>query len=314
MAEDRLVTGSALIGWGSALGSTVVTNDDLARSLDTSDEWIVERTGIRERRIGGTTAGMATEAARRALEIAGLAPAEVDLLVLATTTPDETVPATSSSVQAELGTVGPAFDLNAACAGFVYALVTAHALLGAGQGRALVLGSDTLSRITDWEDRSTAVLFGDAAGAVVLEARAGDPCLLSFDLGVDGSAHDLLYCKHGGTMKMEGREVFKRAVRVMVDSTRRVLEDAKLGPEDIALFVPHQANLRIIEAANARIGVPLERTAIVLDRTGNTSAASIPVALAEAADAGRISPGDHVLLCGFGAGMTWASAVVRWGR
>jgi 3-oxoacyl-[acyl-carrier-protein] synthase-3 len=290
-----------------------VTNADLEARLDTSDAWITERTGIRERRVGGTTGALAAVAGKAALDRAGLSGGDIDLLVLATTTPDQLVPATSATLQHQLGTRGGAFDLNAACAGFVYALVVTSALLGTRTTRALLVASDTLSRITDQEDRSTAVLFGDGAGAVVLEEVAGDEHLLSWDLGADGAALSLLYCDHGGFLKMEGQEVFRRAVRVMVDSARVALEGAKATAADVALWVPHQANLRIIEAANSRLGLPIERTALVLDRTGNTSSASIPLALAEAADDGRIQPGDLVLLSGFGAGMTWASAVLRWG-
>jgi 3-oxoacyl-[acyl-carrier-protein] synthase-3 len=307
------MSGVALTGWGAALPPTVVTNADLEARLDTSDAWITERTGIRERRVGGTTGALAVVAGRAALDRAGLSGGDIDLLVLATTTPDQLVPATSATVQHQLGTRGGAFDLNAACAGFVYALVVTSALLGTRTTRALLVASDTLSRITDQEDRSTAVLFGDGAGAVVLEEVAGDGHLLSWDLGADGAALPLLYCDHGSFLKMEGQEVFRRAVRVMVDSARVALEGAKATAADVALWVPHQANLRIIEAANSRLGLPIERTALVLDRTGNTSSASIPLALAEAADDGRIQPGDLVLLSGFGAGMTWASAVLRWG-
>ena len=308
-----MTRGAAIAGWGSALPKTVVTNADLQTRLDTTDAWITERTGIRERRVGGTTHGLSVEAGRAALESAGARPADVDLLVLSTTTPDRTVPATSAGVQHELGVRGAAFDLNAARSGFVYALVTAHALITTGADRALVIGTDTLSRITDPEDRGTAVLFADGSGAVVLEAAPGEDRVLGWDLGVDGSAVPLLYCDEGEHIQMDGREVFRRAVRVTVESAQAALERAKLGPDDVGLFVPHQANLRIIEAANQRLRLPMERTAIVLDRTGNTSAASIPMALAEAADAGRLRDGDNVLLCGFGAGMTWGSAVVRWG-
>ena len=306
--------GSAITGWGDALPDRVVTNDEFAARLDTSDEWIVARTGIRERRMGSTTSELAVQAGRAALKSAGVDGADVDLLVLATTTPDQAIPATSAAVHHALGCRGGAFDLNAACAGFVYALVTADALLGAGHRRALVIGSETLSRVTDQEDRSTAVLFGDGAAAIVLESGATGDLVLSYDLGVDGSAASLLYADHGGHIHMEGREVFRRAVRTEMVSIERVLADAGIGPDDVDLFVPHQANVRIIEAVNERLGLPMERTAIVLDHTGNTSAASIPLALAEAADSGRLAEGDTVLLSGFGAGMTWASAVIRWGR
>ncbi|HTW99633.1 MAG TPA: beta-ketoacyl-ACP synthase III [Acidimicrobiales bacterium] len=309
---------SSITGWGNALPEKVVTNHDFASRLDTSDEWIVERTGIRERRMGGTTCGLAVDAGRRAIERAGLEPCDIDLLVLSTTTPDQMVPATSSSVHRELGLAGAAFDQNAACAGFVYALVTADALLRTTARRALVVGADTLSRITDQDERGTAVLFGDAAGAIVLEpsGTGGSPgeLILAHDLGVDGTAAHLIYADHGGYMVMEGREVYRRAVRIVVESAQRVLGQAGAKVDDIALFVPHQANIRIIEAVADRLGLPMDRAAIALDRTGNTSSASIPFALAEAADAGRLADGDLVLLSGFGAGMTWASAVIRWGR
>lgn len=303
--------GARILGWGTALPEKVVTNADLEARLDTSDAWIVERTGIRERRIGGTTSGLARDAAAAALERSGLEPAEVDLLILSTTTPDRMVPATSSWVHHLLGLSGAAFDLNAACAGYVYALVTAHALLASGFRRALVVGADTLSRITDQEDRATAVLFADGAGALLLEA-SDDELLLGFDLGLDGSATPILYCDHGGYMTMEGREVFRRAVRVSVDSAARVLERTGVRADEVALFVPHQANLRIVDAVADRLGIAPDRRAVVLDRTGNTSSASIPLALADALEAGRLHPGDLVLFSGFGAGMTWASALVRW--
>jgi 3-oxoacyl-[acyl-carrier-protein] synthase-3 len=305
-------TGAVISGWGTALPDTIVTNADLEARLDTTDEWIVTRSGIRERRIGGTVSSLAIAAGRQALERAALAPEQVDLLVLATCTPDLAVPATSAAVHHALGLSGGAFDVNAACAGFVYGLVAAHGAVSAGAAhRVLLIGADCVSQITDPDDRATAVLFADGAGAVVLEA-SDDDGLLAVDLGVDGTAHDLLTCPHGGYFSMEGKEVFRRAVRITVDSASNALERAKLTPDDVALFVPHQANLRIIEAAASRLGVPMERVAIVVDRTGNTSSASIPLALADAADAGRLRPGDHVLMSGFGAGMTWASTVIRW--
>jgi len=305
--------GAAITGWGLALPDKVVTNADFAARLDTSDDWIMERTGIRERRFGGTSGSLAVEAGRAALAKSGNEASEIDLLVLATTTPDQAVPATSSAVHAELGCSGAAFDLNAACAGFVYALMTAVSMLGIGYRRALVIGSDTLSRLTDQDDRGTAVLFADGAGAVVVEARSDRDLVLSYDLGVDGSLTSILYCDHGGYIFMEGREVFRRAVRCSVDSAVKVLEDAGVTAADISLYVPHQANQRIIDAAVQRLGLAPEKSAIVLDRTGNTSAASMGIALSEAADQGRVKDGDLVLLSGFGAGMTWASVVLRWG-
>lgn len=308
--------GSAITGLGAALPDKVVTNADLAARLDTSDEWIVERTGIRERRIGGSTSELAVEASRRALAAAGRAAGEIDLLVLATTTPDKLVPATSARVHDTLGLGGGAFDVNAACAGFVYALVAANSILAAGVGheKMLVVGADTLSPITDQEDRGTVVLFADGAGAAVVERVDGADMILGADLGVDGGQTGILYCDHGGYITMDGREVYRRAVRATVHSAQRAMDRAGVTSKDIALFVPHQANLRIVEAVNERIGMDIERCALCLDRTGNTSSGSIPMALTEAAEAGRLKEGDLVLLSGFGAGMTWASAVIRWGR
>lgn len=308
-----ITTGAAVTGWGVALPETAVTNADLEARLDTTDTWITERTGIRERRIGGTTGELATAAARQALVAADASPASVDLLVLATSTPDQQMPATASAVQAALGLSCGAFDVNAACSGFVYALVTGAAMTGMGARRVLVVGADVMSRLTDQQDRSTAVLFGDGAGAVVLDAVDGPGQILGWDLGSDGSLRHLLQADVGGYITMVGKEVFRRAVRVMVDSSQAALEQAGLTADDVDLLVPHQANTRIIAAACERLGVPLERTASVLDRTGNTSAASIPLALGDAASAGRLAKGDIVLLVGFGAGMTWASVVLRWG-
>ena len=305
--------GARIVGWGTALPDKTVTNEDLSATMDTSDEWITERTGIKERRIGGTTCGLATEAGRAALKSAGVDPSEIDLVILATTTPDKTVPATASSVQHELGVQCGAFDLNAACSGFVYGLVAAHGFIGAGANKVLVIGAETLSRIVDWEDRGTAILFADGAGAVVLEAVEGRGQLLGWDLSSDGALESLLYADVGGYMKMDGREVFRRAVRVMVDSAQKSLTQAGVTVDDLALVGPHQANIRIIEAAATRLGVSMDRFATVLHRTGNTSSASIPLALVDAIDAGRVHDGDLLLLVGFGAGMTSASAVIRWG-
>lgn len=306
------MSGSAVTGWGAALPEGVVTNADLERRLDTSDAWIVERTGIRERRVGGTTVGLAVEAAERALKVAGVAGEEVDLLMVSTNTPDEPVPATAARVQAALGLRCGLFDLNSGCSGFVYGLVAADGMVGRGLGRVLVVASDRVSRIVDPSDRGTAILFGDGAGAVVLEAAEGPSAVAGYDLGADGRLGDLIHQPHGGTVVMDGREVFRRAVRATVRSAEQALERSGVTAADVALFVPHQANLRIMEAVASRLGVERERMAVIVDRTGNTSSASIPLALAEAADAGRLRPGDLVLLSGFGAGMTWASAVVRW--
>lgn len=304
--------GTRILGWGTALPDKIVTNRDLEKTLDTSDEWIIERSGIRERRIGESTAELAIAAGRDALANANVDPCSIDLLILATTTPDQTVPATSAHVHEALALGGGAFDLNAACSGFVYGLVAADAMLSAGAHRILLIGAETLSRITNWEDRNTAVLFGDGGGALVLERVAKEGQILASDLGLDGSARMILKSDIGGTIEMDGREVFKRAVRAMVDSAERTLERAKVRPDEVKLVVPHQANIRIIQAACDRLGIKQERAAIVLDRTGNTSSASIPLALVDAIDKGRLDDGDFVLLTGFGAGMTWGSALLRW--
>jgi 3-oxoacyl-[acyl-carrier-protein] synthase-3 len=306
------VRGAVITGWGTALPPKTLTNHDLEQFLDTTDEWIVERTGIRERHVGGTTAGLSIEAGRSALAMAGLQPDDIDALVLATTTPDRTVPATSSTVQVELGLSCGAFDINAACSGWVYALVNAHGLIAMGAEKVLLIGTDSLSRITDWDDRNTAILFADGSGAAVLEAVDGPGQLLAWDLDADGSAERLLYAEVGGYLHMDGKEVFRRAVRIMVDSATKSIEHAGIDVDDIALVVPHQANTRIISAACKRLGIPMERASVVLERTGNTSSASIPLALADALDRGRVADGDLVLVVGFGAGMTAASAVVRW--
>ena len=307
------VRGAVITGWGSALPPKVLTNKDLEGMFDTNDEWIVERTGIRERHVGGTTAGLSIEAGRRAIEMAGIDPSEIDALVLATTTPDRTVPATSATIEHELGLRCGAFDVNAACSGFMYALVTAHGLIAMGANKVLVIGTDTLARITDWSDRNTAILFADGSGAVVIEHVDDAGQLLSWDLDADGSAERFLYAETGGFIQMEGKEVFRRAVRIMVDSATKSMTHAGVTADDIALVVPHQANIRIIQAACDRLKIPIERAATVLHYTGNTSSASIPLALVDALDAGRVSKGDLVLLVGFGAGMTAASTLLRWG-
>ncbi len=304
--------GIRVTGCGIAVPDKVVTNDDMAVNLDTSNEWIVERTGIRERRIGGTTSGLATEAGQAAMVAAGLTPADIDHLILATTTPDVIVPGTAPAVQHALGIHGGAFDINAACSGFVYGLVTAAGLIATGSGPVLLIGSDTLSRITDMDDRSIAIIVGDGAGAVVVEPVDGPGGLLSWNLDSDGSLRHLLKCEHGGTLFMDGKEVFRKAVRVVVESAERAMADADVGPDDISLLVPHQANLRIIVAARQRLGIPEDRTVVVIDRYGNTSSASIPLALHDALGSGRVHDGDLLLLTGFGGGMTWASAVLRW--
>jgi 3-oxoacyl-[acyl-carrier-protein] synthase III len=307
------VPGAVITGWGIAVPDKIVTNEDLSASLDTSDAWIIERTGIKQRHIGGTTSELAVVAGRQALERAGRGPEEIDLLVLATTTPDAVVPGTSATVHNALGLAGGAFDLNAACSGFVYALVAAHGMALAGARRILVIGSDTLSRITDWDDRTLAVIVGDGAGAVVLEATDGPGELLAWDLGADGSLRHLLKCDTGGYLFMNGREIFRHAVRAVVDSSLAALQRAGMEPGDVDVFVPHQANARIISAARERLGIPEERCVVTIDRYGNTSSASIPLALADALETGLLQPGAKVLMSGFGGGMTWASAVLRWG-
>jgi len=309
-------TGRGIVvrGCGIAVPDKVLSNDDLAATLDTSDAWITERTGIRERRIGGTTSSLAAEAGRQALEAAGVSAADIDVLVLATTTGDSIAPATASAVQELLGLAGAgAFDVNAGCSGFMYGLVVSAGLIATGSERVLLIGADTLSGITDWDDRTIAVLVGDGAGAVIVEATEGPGNLLSHNLHSDGSLRHLLYCEHGGSLVMDGKEIFRRAVRVVVDSAEEALADAGATVDDIAMFVPHQANLRIIQAVSQRLGMDEDRTAVVIDRYGNTSSASIPLALHDVVDNGRVHDGDLILLSGFGAGMSWASAVLRWG-
>jgi 3-oxoacyl-[acyl-carrier-protein] synthase-3 len=307
------VRGAVVTGWGTALPPKVLTNHDLEQTIDTSHDWIVERTGIHSRHVGGTTVGLSIESGRRALEMSGVDPLSIDALVLSTTTPDRTVPASSAAVQAELGLRCGAYDVNAACSGFVYALVQAHGMIAMGAKKVLVIGTDTLSRITDWDDRNTAILFADGSGAVVLEAVEGPGELLAWDLDADGTAERFLYSEIGGFIQMEGKEVFRRAVRIMVDSATKSMNHAGVTADQLTLVVPHQANMRIIQAACDRLGVPIEKASTVLHRTGNTSSASIPLALVDALDNGRVQQGDLVLLVGFGAGMTAASAILRWG-
>ena len=312
-ATPQGVRGGVITGWGTALPPKVLTNHDLEGMFETDHDWIVERTGIHQRHVGGTTTDLSVEAGRKAIEMSGVDPAEIDTLILATTTPDRTVPASAPGVAALLGLRCGAFDVNAACAGFMYGLVTAHGLIAMGAEKILCIGTDSLARITDWTDRNTAILFADGSGAVVLEACDGPGQLLGWDLDADGNAERFLYSEVGGYIQMEGKEVFRRAVRIMVDSATKSMAAAGVTADQITLVVPHQANLRIIEASCQRLGIPMDKCAIVLDRTGNTSSASIPLALADGLDAGRVQPGDLVLLVGFGAGMTAASAVLRWG-
>ncbi len=304
--------GAVISGWGTALPEKVLTNEELAATIDTSDEWIRSRTGIEERRVGGTTIGLSIESGRQALEMSGLDPSRIDAVVLATCSPDQQW-GNAAAVQSELGLTCGAFDVNAACTGFMYGLITGHGLIAVGADRVLVIGTDSLSRITDWSDRGTAPLFADGSGAVVIESVDGRGQLLGWDLDADGSALSILRAEVGGFIEMEGKEVFRRAVRLMVDSAEKSLAHAGVTIDDITLIVPHQANIRIIQAACDRLGIPIERAAIVLQRTGNTSSASIPLALADALDHGRIAQGDLILMVGFGGGMTAASCVLRWG-
>jgi len=323
-----------VVGWGKYVPRRVLTNDDLSRMVDTSDGWIHARTGIRERHIaedGETTASMATQAAQQALEVAGLSPVQLDLIVVATATPDYLFPATACLVQDALGaTRAVAFDLSAGCSGFVYGLsVAAHLLSADVYQTALVIGAETLSRITDWTDRATCILFGDGAGAVVLRAGENEGGVLATVLGADGSGGDLLRLPAGGSrmpashrtvaerlhfIQMKGREVFRFAVRAIPTATREVLEEAGLSLADLNLLIPHQANQRIIEAAARSLGLPPEGVYSNLERYGNTSAASIPIALSEAVEEGRIRPGDLVVCVGFGAGLTWGAVAIRWTR
>ncbi len=305
--------GAVITGWGTALPDEILTNIDLESMMDTDHVWIRDRTGISQRHVGGTTAGLSAEAGKAALDMAGVDPADVDALILATTTPDRTVPATSSTVQNLLGlTSCGAFDLNAACSGWVYALVNAHGLIAMGAQKVLVIGTDTLDRITDYTDRNTGILFGNGSGAVVIEAVDGPGQMLGWDLDSLGEAESALYAEVGGFLQMEGKEVFRRAVRLMADSATNALASAGVNAHDIAVVVPHQANIRIIAASLERLDIPMERASIVLDRTGNTSSASVPLALAEALDQDRVTDGDLILFVGFGAGMSAASAVIRW--
>jgi 3-oxoacyl-[acyl-carrier-protein] synthase-3 len=325
---------AAITGWGSALPDQRLTNADLEQRVDTNDKWIVERTGIRERRIaasGETTASLATEAGAAAIKNAGLTPDAIDLMIVATATSEQLIPHTGAFVGDGIGLRCGTFDLNAGCAGFVYELVVGSSLLTAGNlDHVLVIGAETLSRVVDPTDRSTCILFGDGAAAMVLSASPDDgPGLLAWDLGCDGSAAGLLEIPAGGSrrpathetvdnrehyLRMNGPEVFRRAVRIVVESASSTLAGAGVDVDDVAWFAPHQANVRIIDAAGQRLGIPAERTLVNIDRYGNTSAASIPLVLAEAADDGRVRPGDLVLLSGFGAGLTWGSALVQWGR
>ena len=318
---------SCIKGTGSALPAKLVTNAELAERVDTSDEWIVERTGIRQRYIAGegeSTSTLAAEAARRALEAAGIAAAEIDLIVLATATPDHTFPATATQVQAMLGCKpgGVAFDVAAVCSGFLYALATADSLLRTGMGsKALVIGAETFSKLLDWDDRGTCVLFGDGAGAVVLAAEdvAEDgPGILASRLHAEGAHKDMLYVDGGpattgtvGKLRMKGREVFRHAVVNLAEVLTEVLDDAGVAAGELDWVVPHQANARILDATARKLGLPRERMVMTVDRHANTSAASVPLALDVAVRDGRIKPGHLVMFEAMGGGFTWGASLAR---
>jgi 3-oxoacyl-[acyl-carrier-protein] synthase-3 len=321
----------SITGIGANAPERVMKNDELAQIVDTSDEWIVERTGIRERRVaapGEALSDLARPAAEAALRQAGLQASAVDLIVVATVTPDMLFPSTGAILADQLGAKdAAAYDLSAGCTGFVYALAQAHGMVASGLvDHALVVGGDVLSKIVDWQDRSTCVLFGDGAGAVVLERVSGGG-FLGFELGADGSGGHQLYMPAGGSRapasaetvatrqhfaKMNGREVFKFATRVLVDSAEKVLDECGVPVEEIDVYVPHQANVRIIDHARKKLGIPEERTVVNVDRFGNTSSGSIPLALGDAESDGRLKEGEMVLMTGMGAGLTWGSALIEW--
>ncbi len=322
------MTRAHLLGTGSALPKRLVTNAELAAEVDTSDEWIVERTGIRQRYIAGegeTTATLATQAALNALDDAGIDAKSIDLIVLATATPDNTFPATATKVQHALGCNGGiAFDVAAVCSGFLYALGTADSMIRTGMAkRALVIGAETFSRILDWEDRTTCVLFGDGAGAAVLEARevagdAADTGILTTKLHADGAQHDLLYVDGGpsttqtvGHLRMKGREVFRHAVTNLADVLKETVEAVGVKTEDVDWVVPHQANKRILDATAKKMGIAPERVVVTVDKHANTSAASVPLALDTARKDGRIKAGDLILLEAMGGGFTWGASLIR---
>jgi 3-oxoacyl-[acyl-carrier-protein] synthase-3 len=320
---------SRIAGCGSYLPARIVTNAELAERVDTTDEWIVQRTGIRQRHVAAedeTTSLLGLKAAQAALADAGMEASEIDMIIVATATPDHTFPATATQIQAGLGIVGGvAFDLQAVCSGFVFALATADKFLSTGAAKtALVIGAETFSRILDWEDRTTCVLFGDGAAAVVLKAEPGEGTLadrgvLATHIRSDGRYKDKLYVDGGpgstrtvGLLRMEGREVFRHAVQNLADTVQHTFEVTGLTGADIDWFVPHQANRRIIDATADKLGISHDRVVVTVDRHGNTSAASIPLALAEAHHDGRIKRGQLVLIEAMGGGFTWGSALIRW--
>ncbi|MTI46184.1 3-oxoacyl-[acyl-carrier-protein] synthase III [Roseibium hamelinense] len=323
------VTRSIIIGTGSYLPENCMTNDDLSKIVDTSDDWIVQRTGIRRRHIaaeGEMTSDLGIKAAKAALSSAGVDSQDIDTIILATATPDNTFPATAVTIQAELGIFhGAAFDVHAVCSGFVYALATADAYIKAGLSkRALVIGAETFSRILDWEDRTTCVLFGDGAGAVVLEGQQSDGEMsdrgvLTSHLRSDGRHKEKLYVDGGpsstqttGHLRMEGREVFKHAVGMITDVIEDAFDATGLSSDDLTWFIPHQANKRIIDASAKKLGIAAEKVVTTVQDHGNTSAASIPLALDTAVKDGRVKPGDVVLLEAMGGGFTWGSILLRW--
>ncbi|MFN2472065.1 MAG: beta-ketoacyl-ACP synthase III [Gaiellaceae bacterium] len=321
----------SITGFGCHVPERVMTNVELAKLVDTSDQWILERTGIRERRVAGpdeALSDLCVPASRAALEHAGVAANEIDLIVVATVTPDMLFPSTGALLADRLGSPdAAAYDLSAGCTGFMYALAQAYGMLAAGLAdRALVVGADVLSKVVDWTDRSTCVLFGDGAGAVVLE-RVDEGGFLGFELGAEGSGGVHLYMPAGGSRtpasaesvaagehyaKMNGREVFKFATRVLVSSAEKVLKECDATVEDVDVYIPHQANVRIIEHAAKKLGIADHRVVVNVDRYGNTSSGSIPLAMADAAADGRLLPGELVLMTGMGAGLTWGSALMEW--
>ncbi len=322
---------SQITGWGKYAPPKVLTNYDLEKMVDTSHDWIVQRTGIEQRHIAGegeTTATMAVAAAQKALAVAGLEPADLDLIVVGTSTPDYFMPAVSSLIQARLGANCPAFTISTGCTAFVYGLVTAHQYIASGAYRhVLVIGAELVSRFIDWTDRNTCVLFGDGAGAVVLSASDEPGGILAFDLGSNGENGMVLAVEGGGSanpfsqevldnkqiyIQMNGREVFKFATRILPQSTQTLVEKAGMSVDDIDLLIPHQANVRIIEMAVRRLEIDPQKVYVNLQKYGNTSAASIPLALVEALEEGRIKKNDRLAMVSFGAGLTWASALLQW--
>lgn len=305
--------GFRFAGVGAALPEKVISNVDLTAAMDTTDEWIRERTGISARHVGSSTSELSIIAGREALERSGLQPADIGQVILATTSPDYICPGTAPAVAHSLGLDCGAFDLQAACSGWVYGLVVANGLMLQGLDNILVIGAESLDRITDYTARDTGILFGNGAGAAIVQQDpAGNGRILGWDLGANGAHVGILYSEHDGFLQMDGKEVFRQAVKVMQRSTNAALAMAGLTVEDIDLVIPHQANVRIVDAAWKKLGFSYDKTVMILDRTGNTSAASIPLALADALHNDRLKQGDNVLFLGFGAGMTWASMIVRW--